>query len=523
MVVGDILRKAAQEYPYKVGVVFGDKRFTWQEINNRVNGLANALLGMHLEKQSRVAILSRNCNEYLECNYAAAKAGLVALPINVRLSSAELQYVVKHAEPRALIINEDFIEAEKTISGELGEIVKVGIGDTHPYYFDYETLIRQSSKDEPAVRVDEDDLWMIAYTSGTMGSAKGVKISHRNAAVGEITLAKAMKLTHEDIYLLSGPFYFNAGGGTRLGATWAGCTLVIMTFEAGEVLKTIEKERVTCFHGGTAPLSRLVYHHDVYKYNLSSVRWTMVTGSKLHVSLWKRAEQVFGPIVTTVYGLTETIGNGCFLFREEVAFEGPAKLTRRVSSVGRPLSSVELKVIDEDGQLVADDGKTAGEVIIKGTPVTKGYWKDPERTAQVIKDGWIYTGDIATIDKDGYIYIVDRKSDMIKSGGMQIFPSEVENVIYAHPAVKHCAVFKVPHPEWGETPKALIVLREGAKATEEEIIELCKKNIASYKKPTSVEFVDSLPMTERGKILKKELLARYWKESEPGSDDFGKS
>jgi len=510
MLVGDLVRKAAREHPNKIGVVFGDKRFTWQEVNQRVNGLANALLALGLEKQSRVAVLSRNCNEYLECNYAAAKAGLIVVPVNIRLAVAELRYVIKHAEPGVLIINQDCIETEKTLGSDLGEVVKIGIGEAHPYRYGYEELIRQNSKDEPVVPVDEDDIWMIAYTSGTTGGAKGVKISHKNATVGEIALAKAIKLTPEDTYLLSGPFYFNAGGGTRLGATWAGGKIVIMTFEAGEVLKTFEKERVTCFHGGTTPFSRLVNHPDVAKYDLSSVRWTMVTGSRLHASLWKKAEEVFGPIVEICYGLTETIGNGTFLYREEVAFEGPAKLTRRLGSVGRPLPGVEVKVVDEDGKPIANDGEATGEVILNGDPVTKGYWKDPDRTAQVIKDGWFYTGDIATVDEDGYIYIVDRKSDMIKSGGMQIFPLEVEDVLYTHPAVKYCAVFRVPHPEWSETPKALIVLKEGAKATEEEIIELCRRNMASYKKPSSVEFVDSLPMTERGKILKKELIARYW-------------
>lgn len=508
MKVGDILRKTVKKYPGKTGVIFEDKRFTWREFDVRVNALANALIGLGLKKGSRVAVLSANRNEYLEANYAAAKAGVVIIPGNIRLAPLELCYTLEHAEPSAVIVHEDFIELEKESTHQLGNIIRIGIGQNHPYTFDYETLIGSNSKQDPDIEVDENDLWMIAYTSGTTGNAKGVMISHRNACSAEITLAKTMGIESSDIYLLSGPFYFNAGGGLRLGATWAGATLVLMTFEAEDVLKIMEKERVTYFHGGTTPLSRLVNHPNIASYNLSSVRKTMVTGSRISESLWQRAEKVFGPIVNICYGLTETVGNGTYLARDQVAFDG--ELYHRLSSSGRPMSSLKIKVIGDDGREVIHDGLTAGEIIIKGNPVTIGYWREADRTAMTIRDGWFHTGDLATIDKDGFLYIVDRKSEMIKSGGMQIFPAEVESVINQHPAVKMCVVFKVPHPEWSETPKAMVVLKEGANATEKEIIDYCKENIASYKKPTSVEFVDSLPMTEWGKILRKELVARYW-------------
>jgi long-chain acyl-CoA synthetase len=510
MTVGDILRKAAREHPDKIGVIFGLRRFSWREFDQRVNSLANALLGLGLKRGSRVAILAANCNEYLETNYAAAKAGLVTVPTNVRLAPAELSYTLSHASPSALIVHPDFVEAEKAVSGNLGNLIRIGFGSNHPYGLDYETLISVNSQKDPEVEVGEDDLWLIAYTSGTTGAAKGVMISHRNACSAEIALAKTLGLESSDVYLLSGPFYFNGGGGLRLAATWVGATIVIVSFEAETVLQTIQKERVTCFHGGTTPLSRLVNHPDVTKYDLSSVRKTMVTGSRISPALWQRTESVFGPIVNACYGLTETIGNGTYLSRGDVAFEGA--LSHRLSSSGKPMMSLEIKVVSDDGKEVPRNGATTGEIIMKGDPVATGYWRDSERTAAMIRNGWLHTGDIAAIDEDGFLYILDRKSEMIKSGGVQIFPAEVENVINRHPAVKICAVFKVPDSEWGETPKALVVLKDGVAASEKDIIEHCKKYIASYKKPTSVEFVDSLPMTEWGKILRKELVARYWKK-----------
>ncbi|GAI14970.1 unnamed protein product, partial [marine sediment metagenome] len=222
----------------------------------------------------------------------------------------------------------------------------------------------------------------------------------------------------------------------------------------------------------------------------------------------RRIEEVFGHVWYSGWGMTETCNSGIMLQPEEVEIDGP--LSMRTASIGKPMFGVDVRAVNEDGEDIVNNGTDTGELIIRGDCVTKGYWDMPEETAEATRDGWLYTGDVVTIDEDGYIYIVDRKKDMIKSGGILVSAREIEEVIYTHPAVSYCTVIGVPDEEWGETPKALVVLKDEMSATENEIIELCKHNLASYKKPTSVDFAPSLPMTPTGKILKKDIKEKYW-------------
>lgn len=514
LLVGDTLRRTAAAYPKKTGVIFKDRKFSWHELNARANSLANAFLRLGLKKRDRVAMLSHNCSEYLEFLYAGARAGVVVVPTNIRLLGRQLTEMIRHSKPRGFIVHQDFAETLRGLDipdPAGGEPLIIGIGDSHPFNYDFEELIRENPAEEPVTGLDEGDLWMLAYTSGTTGKPKGVMISHKNAVMGAISMAHGIDLRPSDTYLLSGPFYFNSGGAFRTSATWVGSTIVIMTFKAESVLRTIERERVTCFHGGPTMLGMLVHHPNVHKYELGSVRAISATGSALPTTLWKKAEEIFGPVINVIYGMTENTGAGTILRREDVAVDDAAVSERRMSAAGRPMVNVDVRVVDETGNPVRPNGMEVGEIILRGDPVTKGYWNDPAETGQTIRDGWFYTGDAATVDEDGCIYVVDRKGDMIKSGGMRIYPREIEDVIYTHPAVLHCAVIRVPDEKWGETPKALIVLKGGETPAEEEFVRLCRQNLASYKKPTSIEFVDSLPMTDRGKILKRQLMDRYWK------------
>jgi len=512
MLVGDIIRDTAERYPSKVGIVFeGQDYYTWAEMDRRVNALANGLLTLGLNRQDRVAMLCRNCPEYLVFYFACAKAGLVAVPLNTWNKEKELSFLINDSGARALIVDEQFIDLASKADTK-GVEHFIGFGRKHPYPHDLNRMLAEPSTTEPGVRISKDDLFALSYTSGTTGRPKGCMITHRNSVAAVTRMAMELRVMPHSVYLLHAPMFFAAGGGGRLTPVLRGCRTILMQYEVTAFLKAIEHEHVTHFSGSPTPIKRLVDHPDAARYNLKSVQVIGLTGGPHSLVEIQGIEKVFGHVWYSSWGMSETCACGSMLQPEEVDLNGPT--ARRAASIGLAQFGLEMKVIDESGKEVPRDSKTPGEIIIKGDIVTRGYWNQPEATAETVKDGWLYTGDIGTVDEDGYIYIVDRKKDMIKSGGILVSAREVEEVIYTHPAVASCCVIGVPDPEWGETPKAVVVLKEGMKADEGELIELCRKNLASYKKPTSVDFVDSLPVNATGKIVKKDVKERYWKGQE---------
>ncbi len=506
MLVGDIIRATAHRAPDKVGIVCGQDRYTWAEVNARINGLAHGLTGLGLEPGDRVAILARNSNWYLEFYFASAKAGLVAVPLNTWLREKELSHLIDLSGARAIIVDESFKDTADSLKTDCLEHY-IGLGEKHPYPHDFESLIRESPRGEPSVNLSEDDLFTLSFTSGTTGIPKEAMISHGNAVEATWRVALELRLEPDSVYLLHAPMFFAAGGGGRFPPIFQGCKTVIITYEVGKMLDTITKERVTHFTGSPTPFMRLVEHPEVSSYDLTSVRAIGLTGAVHTLAEIKGIERVFGHVWYSFWGMTETCACGTMLHPEEVSLSGP--LARRASSIGKAQIRLELGAVRENGKEINHDGKEVGELIIRGDVVCKGYWKMPKETAAALRDGWLYSGDMVTVDEDGYYYIVDRKKDLIISGGINIAAREIEEVIHTHPAVAQCAVIGVPDEKWGETPKALVVLATNKSADEGEIIELCRQNLASFKKPTSVEFVASLPMTPSGKVLKKEIKERY--------------
>jgi len=518
MNVGDALIRTALSYPDRIGLIdkFGkhataDATFTWREINEKVNRLANGLLALGLKKQERVGVYSETRSQFFLAYFALMKAGLVLVPLNTAYKGKELVYLVNDSEPRALIVDADHAEEINRIRGDIPSVAfVVGIGEHHGFDRDFESLIREHESHEPEAVVDEDDLAMLLYTSGTTGHPKGAMLTHRNWYYSGILLSAEWRILPHYKFLSSLAPFFSGGIGFMTLAAFRGFTLVASDWNIEKIMKIIQEEKIDFTMFAPAMTSMIVNHPEAKKYDFSSVKRIITSAAPISPSLLRKASQFFGDAYIMTYGTSETALGGCQLYPEDFSIEGPK--SKRITSVGKSMMGMKVRVIDDEGKDIPWGSDKAGEVVVSGPTVGKAYWKKPE--AIDLQDGTWYSGDLARVDEDGYIHIVDRKKDMILSGGANIYPREIEDVLYSHPAVLQAAVIGVPHEVWGETVKAILVLREGAQATEGEIIEYCRQLLAEYKKPRMVEFRRSLPMNPSGKILKRELREEHWKGKE---------
>jgi acyl-CoA synthetase (AMP-forming)/AMP-acid ligase II len=510
LVLGDLLDRNIRKFPQKTAVVCIDShvKFNFKELNERINGLVNAFFQMGMRKGERIAILEHNCHRHIEVFFAAAKSGMVVVPLNFRLTGKELSFLLNDSEASTLIVGKEFLETVNSIRSDIKSLKHVvSIGEQSPETENYEGLISGYPHNEPEVNVDEDDPVTIIYTSGTTGVPKGVLMTHRNwfAAAGNMVIE--LGINPNDITLHVKPFF-------HVGPIWpmlshfymGGTNVVLRGFDPEAVLETIEREKVTNINTAPIMILRLLNYPRLKRYDLNSLRLLIYGASPMPVEILKRALGVFGNIMTQNYGSTE----GIVLTRLEQKdhiLDRTDSLMRRLGSCGKAGINVEARVVDERGNDITSG--QIGEIIAKGDHIMEGYWKRPGETASTLKGGWLYTGDLATVDDEGYIYIVDRKKDMIISGGENIYPREIEEVIYTHPAVSEVAVIGVPDSEWGESVKAVIIPKTGRNITVKEIMDICKRNLASYKKPRSVEFLKDLPRTPSGKILKRELRKNF--------------
>jgi acyl-CoA synthetase (AMP-forming)/AMP-acid ligase II len=414
-----------------------------------------------------------------------------------------------------MIISEEF---GKGIDGVRGNIktVKLYISLSRGFssMIDYETLLGNSSPEEPVAEVGLDDIASIEYTSGTSGYLKAAMLTHRN----DLSMAKkefllpGLELNRNSVMCHVAPLTHGTIAMALPTIVVGACNLILPGFDPKLVLETIEKEKVTHILLVPTMINLMMAHPDVKKYNLSSIRTILYAASPMPASRVKQAVDLFGPVLIQCYGLHETTATVTYLSKEDHVHEGDPKKIKRLASAGIPTMENDVRVVNENGEDVKPG--EVGEVIERGDDSMLGYWNDPELTAETIIDGWVYTRDMATVDEDGYIYIVDRKGDMIISGGFNIYPFEVEEVFYRHPAVFEAAVVSEPDDHWGENVKAVVVLKEGISATEEELIEFCKQHLASYKKPKSIDFVSELPRNAQGKLLRRILKQKYWEGQE---------
>jgi long-chain acyl-CoA synthetase len=504
----ELLNKNAQIYSDKTAFIFENKRYTFKQVNQRINSLLNALASMGVRKRDRVAMLAYNCSQYFEV-FNTAKAGMICVPLNYRSVGRELVYLINNSGANTLILEKEFVNTILPIRQEFGGVKNfICLDAAVENMASYEQLISSFPPDEPVDEVEADDPATLFYTSGTTGRPKGALHTHKSllaeaAAVGQ-------NFTPDDIALCVMPFFHVAGSAVYLFPAFAsGATVVIhKKFDEIPILETIEREKVTYICLVPTMIIRLLEHPDLDKHDLSSLRTIAYTGAPMPFEALRRGVEHFGKIFVQLLGQTETL-NLTILSKEDHNIEGTAKKIKRLESVGKPPRAGEVRLIDEQGHDVP--AGEVGEIVARSARMMKEYWKLPKETAEIMKGGWLHTGDMGRMDEDGYIYIVDRKKDMIISGGENIYSREVEEALYTHPAVQEAAVVGVPDEKWGESVKAVVVLRKGMKATEDEIIDFCKEHLASYKKPKSVEFWDSLPMTGSGKIKKNEIRDRYWK------------
>jgi long-chain acyl-CoA synthetase len=505
----EILTTNAQLYPDKTAFIFKDQRYTFKETNERVNSMINALSNMGVKQGDHVGILAYNCPQYFE-TFALSKAGLVCVPLNFRSVARELVYLINDSNINTIIVAKEFIDLVSSIRSEIQGVKNfVCMNCEAPGMKNYEGLIKSRAPVEPADIISPEDDAAIYYTSGTTGRPKGAVHTHKSL-LAEINIPNR-DLGLEDIALCVMPFFHVGGSAAYQFAVFkAGATSIVLEkFDEADVLKAIEKEKVTYVCMVPAMIIRMLDFPDLKKYDLSSLRTIGFTGAPMPVDVLKRCTAYFGrPIIHQELGQTETLNLTRFK-KYEYMLDGSPKDIKRLESAGKPAMEGEVKIVDDKGNEVPRG--RVGEIVSCSDRNMKGYWKMPGETAETIRDGWLHTGDLGRMDEEDFIFIVDRKKDMIISGGENIYSQEVEDVLHSHPSVLFAAVIGVPDEKWGEAVKAVLVLKNGTTATEEEIIDYCKVNLAGYKKPKSVEFRDSLPMTGSGKIQKNQLREPYWK------------
>jgi fatty-acyl-CoA synthase len=519
------LRYAREQFPQKVGVICGEEHFTYAQFAERAARLAGALREIGAQPGDRIAFLSTNCHRLLEAYYGVLEAGCVLLPLNIRLSPEELAFVINDAQARFLFIDPLFLPLVESLRAA---VVSVGfffvlqgqprLGWLAPV--NYDDLVSDVSPFNcDFTRIDEDSVAELFYTSGSSDRPKGVMLTHRSVylhalsviAAGQTSPNTLGDMSCRSVLLHTIPLFHANGWGTAHTITLVGGThVMIHHFSPTEVFRLIESERVTTCAMVPTMVNALVHSPEREKHDLSSLQLITIGGAASSPALVKEAEEKLGCLCISGYGLTETCPTLAKSAAKADSGWGGEQRYAVQAMTGFAIPGVELRVLDPNGNEVPHDGTAMGEIVVRGDAVMEGYWKQQEATRAAMEAGWLHTGDIATIDANSYLRVVDRKKDIIVSGGENISSLEIEKALVSHPAVYEAVVIPVPDEKWGEAPKGLVVLKPGAQATEAELLQFCRSLLSHYKCPHSIEFLESLPKTGTGKILKRELRQKYW-------------
>jgi acyl-CoA synthetase (AMP-forming)/AMP-acid ligase II len=509
---GDLLARNARNFPNQTGLIFSSRRLTWKELDDRAKAFASSLIfELGLELGDRVSIYAKNSNQWVEALFGLAQVGLISVTINYRLTADEAGYIVEDSGSKVIICDEHTKERAFAIKEKCACLKHIITGE------DFEDLIKDASffsKNRfPEVEVSGDTPAMLLYTSGTTGFPKGAVYTHKSLLVGMFVHVHAIGSRRTHRVMLPSPLYSAAGIAGIYCAVYVGSQISLINFDVETACKTIHDEKITFTNLVPTTIMMLLNSEESRRYDLSSLKVLLYGGAPITEPVLREAMERFpGTSFRQTFATTETGCAGTVLEPADhrLALENPAK-KHILQSCGKAQVNVDVKIVDENWREVPRG--ELGEIAVRTEANMKEYWNNPEATAKVMRDGWIRTGDIARQDEDGYFYLVDRKNDMIITGALNVYPSEVERVLQNHPAIYEVAVIGVPSEKWGEEVKAIVVLKEGAKATEEEIIKFCEGKIAGFKKPKSVEFVERLPKTLTGKILRRELREKFSKKT----------
>ena len=501
--------------PDRIAIAFEGNRYSYADLSTRSNKLANALAGLGVGKGDRVVLVDVNTNLCIETYFATAKLGAIYVPLNFRAKADELGFMINDSGATVVLVGNRYIPLIEEIKGEIkGAKHVVALGDRAEGMEHYESILEAAPDEEPFTELEDSDLTILMFTAGTTGRPKGVMLAHQNFSEYVLNNVTPAEPDAEEKNILTVPMYHIAGIQAIMAAIYGGRTLVIQRqFEAADWMQLVQEERVDRAMMVPTMLKQLMDHPEFASYDLSSLKVITYGAAPMPMEVIKRAIQVFPDTrFINAFGQTESAATITMLSPEDHVIEGtPEEVEtklKRLGSIGKPLPDVEVVIMDEDGSVVP--AGEVGEIVARGARIMKGYWKQDEATSATIdKDGWLHTGDLGYQDEESYIFLTGRAKDVIKRGGEMISPEEVENVLLEHPKVEEAAIIGVPDTEWGERVRAVIVPKAGETIDPDELIELCRQRLASFKKPEAVVFTDELPRNPMGKILKRVLREQY--------------
>lgn len=507
MIIPDYVERHAGLYPKKKAVIFEERQCTFLNLQERVYRLANGLIGLGLKEGDRVAILAENCFEYLEIYLGIAKAGGVAAPLNFRLLPADIAQLINYVDTEFLILGANYADMINAMREETRTLKRfITLQGRSEGMIDYDQLLEESSNTKPVIQRDMDDLFCLIFTGGTTGLPKGAMLTHRNLYNVALSFIMETGITYGDVHLVVTPIFHTAALWPLFLNMMLGNTQVVLKrFDVNLAVEAIERYRVTYSMWISSIIGMILNHPDVVnkKRDISSLRLINTGGAPLPTTLAKKLIDTLGCTVAIGGGQTET---GIFsnLKYNDYIDARPEKM----ASAGLPIiTNMEFIIVDDNDKEVSTD--IVGELIVRGDSVMKGYWNMPEETAVSMRGGWQHTGDLCKIDQEGFLYYVDRKKDMIKSGGENVYSKEVEDVLFAFPDILEATIIGVPDEKWGEKVVAIVVRKDGRNPTEKDIIDFCKDRLAGFKCPKSIMFVDTLPKTAMNKVDKPTLRKQY--------------